>query len=107
MTTEARDALAAALYEANVARTLNAPIAEAILRNLPDGWVLARKQDAEDGAALRELMEELDPPCDIRIRLRTVRDERTHRLYLTADGGRLYHADTIAAAARKATEALR
>ncbi len=52
MTTEARDALAAALYEANVARTLSGPIAEAILRNLPDGWVLTRREDAEDGAAL-------------------------------------------------------
>ena len=54
MTTEARDALAAALYEANVARTLNAPIAEAILRNLPDGWTLARREDAEDGAVVEE-----------------------------------------------------
>ena len=103
MTTEARDALAAALRQVGILDHA----ADAILATLPDGWTLARREDAEDGAALRELMEELDPPCDIRIRLRTVRDELTHRLYLTADGGRLYYADTIAAAARKATEALR
>jgi hypothetical protein len=105
--TEARDALAVALFgqESHDCYDLTT-CADAILAALPDGWVLARRQDAEDGAALRELRDALMPPCDIRIRLRQTRDDRMRRLYLVAGEGRLHYADTIAAAARKAREAL-
>lgn len=45
-----RDALAAALRETGVTRDpLGA--ADILLAALPDGWTLARREDAEDGAA--------------------------------------------------------
>ena len=43
-------ALAAAMYEADPVEA-DFSLADAILAALPDGWVLARRQDAEDGAA--------------------------------------------------------
>lgn len=63
MTTEARDALAVALgpvvaawfdagYEAG--RLDTDALTDAILAALPDGWVLARREDAEDGAVVEE-----------------------------------------------------
>jgi hypothetical protein len=58
--TEARDALAVALastWEDITTEWSDEQTADAILAALPDGWVLARRQDAEDGAALREGLE--------------------------------------------------
>lgn len=124
---EARDALAVALDECGFLDTAYPPSnprnADAILAALPDGWVLARRQDAEDGAALRELREALgetegwrmgslerglmgegwrvyahgptsDEKCD-----------KGHRHYETMPIAR-GAGPTIAAAARKAREAL-
>lgn len=57
MTTEARDALATAL--ASVHREADPEgrdfaLADPILAALPAGWVLARREDAEDGAVVEE-----------------------------------------------------
>ena len=123
MTTEARDALAAALRASDYLRGATVRIgrfngawyervAADILAALADGWTLARREDAEDGAALRELREAL--PIEhfgelfiapkgyqmrvIRIPWGSPKEEEVHCF-----GG----IPTIAAAARKATEALR
>lgn len=116
--TEARDALAVALGTALVGEPATEPDAvefltqraDAILAALPDGLVLARRQDAEDGAALRELREALP-------------DGRGFQCGWSSDVTGFYchdddsewggdiravgHGPTIAAAARKAREALR
>lgn len=117
--TEARDALAAALhlsygYDRSPWSECAIPDrhltqAERILAALPDGWVLARRQDAEDGAEMDALYR--DPRVNSVDLWRTKRADATTDLHVTAYDikGRAMcggSAPTIAAAARKAREAL-
>lgn len=85
---------------------------------LPDGWVLARREDAEDGAALRELREALGDDTLMRLEnlmpdtpreggsdlwlVEVEVDAPGEPTVLVADAT----GPTIAAAARKAREAL-
>lgn len=61
---EARDALAVALaqvaWDGIMSPASDFEEADAILAALPDGWTLARTQDAKDGEALRLLREALN-----------------------------------------------
>ncbi len=80
-------------------------LADAILAALPDGWVLARRQDAEDGAALRELREALPEKARRVVIWQYQRSEDEWRQQLDI-GSYVADAPTIAAAARRAHEAL-
>lgn len=140
--TEARDALAVALEDAlrrnllvHTATWAKKPmvgsdcadvpwdalirdVTDAILAALPDGWVLARREDAEDGAALRELREALGDDTLMRLENLlpdTPRDDAADLwlvdIELDAPGEFTVlltdaTGPTIAAAARKAKDAL-
>mgnify|MGYP000202074820 FL=1 len=84
-------------------------LADAILAALPDGWVLARRQDAEDGAALRELygVNRVNS-VDLWSTKRGDGDGVWHVTTFDIKGHSLVGATapTVAAAARKAREAL-
>lgn len=117
--TEARDALAVALGTALVGEPATEPDAvefltqraDAILAALPDGLVLARRQDAEDGAALRRLREALPDSEDSSIVMQVFKDGSLSLQVWNGFGWRNasepeFTENTLAAAADKAREAI-